>query len=377
MASATKSQEQLDFEQSIKSNQYGIDISFTVLATLAVSLRYWARQRSAGSHGWDDCLVFLALCSLFVSMALNAIMIENGLGLPIKDVPLPQMITIGKALFGETITYLILLALVKMAILVMYCRVFPLRSFKVTSWILGTGISIWSLMFIILCIFQCYPVDRAWDPRVKGKCLNLRAGYIGNAIPNILTDAFILTMPMWHVWKLQIRTPQRLALTGIFLLGAFVIVASIYRFTRILAVDPNNLSYTLKQPCIWSHVELSTAVICACLPVMRPLLTAFLHLVGLGPKSTQQSNPAQHAGGREISGLSSKSPKKTPEAELAELSGLDEHPGGWTTPPKAESNDELPLNTIRVQKDYEQKVETSPKLDGWLDRRKKSWYPGS
>lgn len=49
-------------------------------------------------------------------------------------------------------------------------------------------------------------------------------------------------MPLYHVWKLHVRLAQRLALTGIFLLGAFVIVASIYRFTTVLELNPMNLS---------------------------------------------------------------------------------------------------------------------------------------
>lgn len=64
-------------------------------------------------------------------------------------------------------------------------------------------------------------------------------------MPNIVTDAAILCMPIWEVWKLQLRTIQRLAVIGIFLLGAFVIVASIYRFTTILQLNPLNLSCEL------------------------------------------------------------------------------------------------------------------------------------
>lgn len=91
-------------------------------------------------------------------------------------------------------------------------------------------------------IFQCSPIARAWNPLIEGTCLNLRAVFIGNAVPNIVTDILILTMPIYHVWKLQMRKSQRLALTGIFMLGAFVIFASIYRFTTILKLDPLNLS---------------------------------------------------------------------------------------------------------------------------------------
>lgn len=48
-------------EQSMKSHLYSIDISFTLLAVLAVIFRLWARYRSAGSYGWDDWLLVASL----------------------------------------------------------------------------------------------------------------------------------------------------------------------------------------------------------------------------------------------------------------------------------------------------------------------------
>lgn len=80
-------------------------------------------------------------------------MIENGLGLQAVDVPLDNLIMIGKAIFGDEIVYLVALAVIKVAILVMYCRVFPLGSFRIASWIIGSITVVWSVLFIFLCEF--------------------------------------------------------------------------------------------------------------------------------------------------------------------------------------------------------------------------------
>lgn len=58
---------------SMKSQLYGIDISFTLLAVMAVGLRFWARARSAGSYGWDDWLVLVSVPLVFTNFAMNAI----------------------------------------------------------------------------------------------------------------------------------------------------------------------------------------------------------------------------------------------------------------------------------------------------------------
>lgn len=101
----------------------------------------------------------------------------------------------------------------------MYCRIFSLRSFRIAAWTIGTIVVLWTLAFIFVCIFQCSPVPRAWNPMINGTCINLRAAFIGNAVPNIATDLAILVMPMHQVWKLQIKLVQRISLTIVFLLG--------------------------------------------------------------------------------------------------------------------------------------------------------------
>lgn len=183
--------------------------------------------------------------------------IEHGLGLQASEVPFDHLVTIGKAIFADEIVYVIGLGITKVAILVMYCRVFPLRTFRIAAWIIGGITTVWSLMFVFICIFQCNPIPRAWNLTIPGKCLYLRGIFIGNAVPNIVTDAIILSMPVYHVWKLHLRQAQRVALTGIFMLGGFVIVASIYRFTTIMELDPMNLSCKSREPLLLIYINTS------------------------------------------------------------------------------------------------------------------------
>jgi hypothetical protein len=124
-----------------------------------------------------------------------------------------------KSIYADEVVYVINLALIKISILVMYCRIFPLPSFRIAAWILSIATIIWSFMFIFICIFQCTPIARAWNPTIPGTCLYLRGIFIGNAVPNIVTDAAILMMPLYPVWKLHVRLIQRITLTAIFLLG--------------------------------------------------------------------------------------------------------------------------------------------------------------
>lgn len=125
-----------------------------------------------------------------------------------------------QAIFADEIVYVVVLAMIKVAILIMYCRVFPLKYFKIGAWVLSIITVVWSLMFAFLCIFQCTPISRTWNHQIAGKCLDLRLLVIGNAIPNIFLDVAILVLPVYQAWMLQMKKGQKIALTCIFLLGS-------------------------------------------------------------------------------------------------------------------------------------------------------------
>lgn len=98
----------------------------------------------------------------------------------------------------------------------------------------------------------------------------------------------------------------------------------------------------------------------------------FLRAIGL-----DRSQPSEQA--NEVSRYNP--PGKRGDSKLAtETTASETHDesegnNGWSTPPKHDLHDEVPLKTIHVQKEYEQHVVTGPESDGWVDGRRKSWYP--
>lgn len=70
------------------------------------------------------------------------------------------------------------------------------------------------------------PVSEFWDryaltfARTVDCGVNAIRFFIGNSIPNLLTDAAILVLPIPFVWKLHLPHLQRMTLSSIFLVGA-------------------------------------------------------------------------------------------------------------------------------------------------------------
>ena len=66
-------------------------------------------------------------------------------------------------------------------------------------------------------------------------CTNTNALELSFAVTDVLTDILVLAIPIPIVWKLQISSANKFALTGIFLLGA-------------LSVKPRHM-LNLSRPC--------------------------------------------------------------------------------------------------------------------------------
>jgi hypothetical protein len=108
----------------------------------------------------------------------------------------------------------------------------------------------------------------------------MKSFYMGASIPNVVTDAVLVIMPIPYVWKLHAPIAQRIVLAGIFALGAFVSIVSIVRLTVLLetASGTIDLTYTFKDVYLWSLVEINVGLICVCLPSLRPIV----RVIGLG-----------------------------------------------------------------------------------------------
>jgi hypothetical protein len=119
--------------------------------------------------------------------------------------------------------YCTAIGIVKISILLMYARVFPTRGFRIAAYTLGTIVISWVIAIICVSVFQCTPIARAWDMSLPGTCINLKGSFIGNAVPNILTDIAILSLPVHVVWGLQATIVHRLSVIGVFLLGSLYV----------------------------------------------------------------------------------------------------------------------------------------------------------
>ena len=120
------------------------------------------------------------------------------------------------------IVYGISIALSKCAMLVLFIRVFTTRNrtFTIGVYLIGFIVVATSTVNTFVTIFQCSPVAYEWNKDIHGgKCIDGVAFARYMAIPNVITGAIMLIMPIPLVWRLNLSVSGKIALTATFLHG--------------------------------------------------------------------------------------------------------------------------------------------------------------
>lgn len=102
----------------------------------------------------------------------------------------------------------------------MYYRIFPTPTVKISVSVVGAIVFLWWVAVCLVAVFQCQPIQKAWGMfTMEGRCVDKGKWAFGAAVPNIVTDIAILTIPVWEIWRLRLPGSRRIGITSIFLLG--------------------------------------------------------------------------------------------------------------------------------------------------------------
>ena len=143
-----------------------------------------------------------------------------------------------KAIWVEGFLWAWEIPLVKIAILMLYRRVFTgnQRWFKWTLWIMMTYSVLWGIATFIIVVVQCVPVPFFWnraylfyklDPPDNGSCLDTRASQVPSSLLNCIGDLILLLLPFPVLWRLQMSLGRKLELMFIFGLGALYVLVPV------------------------------------------------------------------------------------------------------------------------------------------------------
>jgi hypothetical protein len=119
--------------------------------------------------------------------------------------------------------YILMLIAIKTAILLSYQRIFGIS--RAGRWLMWVGIALVTIFYalcLFLSLFSCQPMAKVWDPMVEGHCAAYDIHVVpgtGSGVFNVLTDVYILVIPMPFIWKLKMRRDRKVRVMAVFGLG--------------------------------------------------------------------------------------------------------------------------------------------------------------
>ncbi|CAG8926924.1 unnamed protein product [Penicillium salamii] len=261
------------------------------LSLISVVLRLFARLRRRVGFGIDDYLSAISIL-LLIAMLIELILwcSIGGNGAHAADLDPKTFMNYWKVcaiqflsefsnshpqiFLANQFTYFLLCPCIKISIICFYRRVFATPRFQQFTFGLNVLIAAWGTGIFLACAGQCRPLRAYWDKSIEGSCFDAQEFIIVNQAFNILIDFVILGLPIPMIWNLHRAWQDKLALNGVFALGAFVCFASIYRIVVLFWISPADPTYTVYQATLWTHIEPAVGLICSNLPIIRGLFPA-------------------------------------------------------------------------------------------------------
>ncbi|KAH8660943.1 hypothetical protein BGZ60DRAFT_381646, partial [Tricladium varicosporioides] len=259
--------------------QAAITIAFVVM-------RMISRRLVTKFFCLDDLAVVISAIFILPLVAIVIFNASHGFGQHFWNIPPKDITLIRKLYYASQILYVLNLASSKFAILFLYRRIFVNARFRIFLNITIGWMVLYTLSFLMAVTFQCLPINSIWNKLVPGKCINSQALVYAGAALSIVEDLIIMVLPISELKSLKLDVRKRIGLCLLFALGSFACITSMIRLKYIIHFG-NSIDSTWDNVdvVIWSNIETCTALICACLVCMRPLLMRILPC--LFPASTR------------------------------------------------------------------------------------------
>jgi hypothetical protein len=137
--------------------------------------------------------------------------------------------------FVFILIYIWCLTFIKLSQLALYLRVFN-KELRIPIYVLSTVVTLWAIIFNFFSIFLCDPVSQQWTTNRIGHCMDQILLLKCLIMTNMVTDLFIVALPVRYVWRLQMRKTEKVAVLACFGLVLACVVISIVRFVFMYTI---------------------------------------------------------------------------------------------------------------------------------------------
>lgn len=254
------------------------------LAWIFFSLRIYVKAVLTKGWGVDDLLLVIGIVLFTTYCTCAAFGVKYGVGRHLKLIPLED---IPKALhywYLCELFYTLTTLFIRLSIALFLIRICVKRIMKVIIYATMAGVTVFSIFYFFLALFQCSPIDYFWNQYKgeHGSCMNpavIPDASIAHSAVSFTADWILGLLPITLIWNLQMNQRTKISLAAILAVGLLAGIAAIIRipYIRVLTITDDFL-YATTDVSIWSAVEASLGIVAASAYTLRPLFRSLLNL---------------------------------------------------------------------------------------------------
>ncbi|KAH6665360.1 CFEM domain-containing protein, partial [Plectosphaerella plurivora] len=256
-----------------------ISIVLCVISTIIAVMRVVFVAMTSTIKFDDICVILTSAIIVSVTVFNNVRLEESGLGKDIWMLGADDLTAFGRWFYIMQILYFSAIALLKLAILTFFLRIFQYTPIKIPIIMTIIFSALFGIIFVVIAIFLCSPISyfwTKWDEEHEGSCMNINAFAWANGAISISLDIWMLVLPLLQISSMNLKWQKKLGVALMFGVGTFVTIVSILRLVYLVTnASTQNPSWEQFDAAKWSTIEINVGVICVCMPTMRLILVQF------------------------------------------------------------------------------------------------------
>ncbi|KAF2265223.1 hypothetical protein CC78DRAFT_600383 [Lojkania enalia] len=251
---------------------------FTFFSIVLTCLRIYGRRLKKTKVLIDDYLCILGCILGCVLLASDWAMVVGGNGgNSLKELKDPNDLKFWyKFLTVAYITWIPAIAVVQLAILALYLRLFHVVDWaRKACYVMVALVVAWLIASFVADLALCKPIQKLWDPMIPGTCGDHSKACTSIGITHIIFDFTILLLPMPLIWNLKVALYKKFLMSIVLLCGVFATVASILRISCLIKLttftDPTDLPAQIWLAYVYHFSEVPVAIVCASVFCIAPV----------------------------------------------------------------------------------------------------------
>ncbi|OCL15437.1 hypothetical protein AOQ84DRAFT_384022 [Glonium stellatum] len=258
-----------------------IDAIVGFTATVWTGLRFYSRRMKKTQTYPEDYVVLLALLMLYGFILDSILMVfVGGFGHHLTELRPYHVERCLKLGLGSQFLFAFAVGLVKLSICLMLSRIFFVHLLKIAARVAMGFAVVWAVVTILIGFLICQPLSMNWNPATPGgHCGDEDLAFAAGGLVDVLSDLFILILPIPMVIKLRVPQANKIGLVCIFGAGILTMITGILRVVVTLSIDFTDFTFAAKGAHIWSVTEIGVSIVVASSPMLRPLFDKVFHTV--------------------------------------------------------------------------------------------------